>query len=177
MSFGHALYYPHIHLTNKNWLKHAFLFWDKISRIVPRSVIPSDNEDVVRIRYETGFIEDYCPNDMVISDTFRSFSAFLERFLRSDDLYRHFRGHFHFDRLHPEYEHRRRFREDLNFRRNLLRATTQSHGIRAIPGTPYLIFMNSRIRYGVPGIVSPELITSPCLLPRIARWLRSPHFM
>jgi len=80
MSFGHALYYPYINLTNKNWLKHAFLFWDKISRIVPSSVTPSDNEDVIRIRSETGFIEDYSPDKWVVSNTFKDFIRFLERF-------------------------------------------------------------------------------------------------
>ena len=56
MSFGHALYYPHINLTNKNWVKHALLFWDKISRIVPYSVETEDSEDIIRIKDETDFI-------------------------------------------------------------------------------------------------------------------------
>jgi hypothetical protein len=47
MSFGHALYYPRINLTNKNWLKYAVLYWDKISRIVPPSVQAADSEDVI----------------------------------------------------------------------------------------------------------------------------------
>ena len=127
MSFGHALYYPHIDLTNKNWLKHAFLFWDKISRIVPSSVRPSDSEDVIRIRYETGFIDDYSPDSWVVSDTFRSFSEFLEYFIQSDRFYWHFRRH-HFDDWEREYRHRRRFQDDSDFRRGYLQAVTQSQG-------------------------------------------------
>lgn len=128
MSFGHALYYPHINLTNKNWLKHAFLFWDKLSRIVPSSVTPSDNEDVIKIRYETGFIEDYSPGGWVVSDAFRSFSGFLENFILSDRFYRHFRRNFDFDDSEREYLRRRRFREDPDFRRGLLQAITQTQG-------------------------------------------------
>ncbi|MCP5458721.1 MAG: hypothetical protein H6971_03695 [Gammaproteobacteria bacterium] len=128
MSFGHALYYPHIHLNNKNWLKHAFLFWDKISRIVPYSVNPSDNEDVIKIRYDTNFIEDYSPDRWVVSDTFRSFSEFLEKFIHSHEFYHHFRRH----RRHPDWElermHQRRFHDDLEFRRGYLQSITQSQG-------------------------------------------------
>ncbi len=47
MSFGHALYYPRSNLTNRNWLKYAVLYWDKISRIVPPSVQAADSEDVI----------------------------------------------------------------------------------------------------------------------------------
>ena len=72
-SFGHALYYPYIHLTNKNWLKHAFLFWDKISRIVPASFEPQDDEDIIKIRQETNFIHDYYPNPNIVINTFRYF--------------------------------------------------------------------------------------------------------
>ncbi len=78
-SFGHALYYPHIHLTDEEWLKHAFLFWDKISRIVPHSFEPHDNEDIIRIKQETNFLEDYHPEEWIIRDTFRSFSESLEK--------------------------------------------------------------------------------------------------
>jgi len=128
MSFGHALYYPYINLTNKNWLKYAFLFWDKISRIVPSTIAPSDNEDVIKIRYETGFIEDYPPEDWVVSDAFRSFSEFLEGFIHSNRFYRHFRRNFENDDCEYEYRHRRRFRDDPDFRRSFLRSVTQSQG-------------------------------------------------
>lgn len=85
-SFGHALYYPHIHLTNKNWLKHAFLFWDQISRIVPSSFQPQDNEDIIRIRQETSFLEDYHPPHSVISKTFRNFVQELDNYFYNHEL-------------------------------------------------------------------------------------------
>jgi len=84
MSFGHALYYPHINLSNKNWIKHALLFWDKISRIVPASVEPADNDDIISIKYNTDFIEDYHPESYITSDTFNKFSEQLRRIVESD---------------------------------------------------------------------------------------------
>lgn len=87
MNAGHALYYPHIHLYNKNWLKYALLYWDKISRIVPASVQPSDSEEIIRINAETGFIEDYSPSGSVVRDTFKSFSPILDRILKSEHHY------------------------------------------------------------------------------------------
>lgn len=128
MSFGHALYYPNIELNNKNWLKHAFLFWDKISRIVPSTVRPSDSEDIIRIRYETGFIEDYSPESWVVSDAFHSFSKFLEDFIESDRFYRHFRRNFEFENYNHEYNHKKRFREDIDYRRDILQTVAKQGG-------------------------------------------------
>ena len=87
MSFGHALYYPHINLTNKNWVKHALLLWDKISRIVPSSVEPADNDDITSIKYHTGFIEDYHPEKHDTSNTFNEFSKQLRNILESDRFF------------------------------------------------------------------------------------------
>jgi len=84
-SFGHALYYPYIHLTDEIWLKHAFLFWDKISRIVPPSFSPEDNEDIRQIREQTNFLEDYYPDKRVIRNTFSSFSEILEEYIKYGD--------------------------------------------------------------------------------------------
>ena len=128
MSFGHALYYPNIELRDKNWLKHAFLFWDKISRIVPSTVRPSDSEDIVRIRYETGFIEDYSPDSWAVSDAFHSFSEFLEEFIETDRFYRHFRRNLEFNDFNHEYNHRRRFHNDMEYRREVLQAVTKQGG-------------------------------------------------
>jgi len=77
MSFGHAIYYPHISLTNKNWLKYALLFWDRISRIVPQAVTPQDSEDVIKIRSEVGFIEDYYPESGDTSQAARDFFSWF----------------------------------------------------------------------------------------------------
>ena len=84
MSLGHALYYPHINLTNKNWIKHALLFWDKLSRIVPESIEPSDNEDIIRIKSETDFIIDYQPDHYDTSRAFKEFSHDLIAIMESD---------------------------------------------------------------------------------------------
>jgi hypothetical protein len=84
MSFGHALYYPHINLTNKNWLKYAVLYWDKISRIVPASVQPTDSEDIIRLRSEIGFVEDYRPEQWDVSMAAQDFFEWFTR--HSDDI-------------------------------------------------------------------------------------------
>lgn len=128
MSFGHALYYPYINLTNKNWLKNAFLFWDKISRIVPSSVSPSDSEEIIKIKYETGFIENYSPDRWVISHTFHTFSEYLERIIDSDDFYRYYRTRFPHYFEDWEYKRWRRFREDPSFRRDILESIVKSSG-------------------------------------------------
>ena len=88
MSFSHALYYPYINITNKNWIKHALLFYDKISRIVPYSLEPADSEAVIEIRYNSDFIHDYHPDRFDTSNVFSEFakiithSNFRERFHR-----------------------------------------------------------------------------------------------
>ncbi len=127
MSFGHALYYPYINLKDKNWLKHAFLFWDKISRIVPRSVSPADNEDIIRIKYETGFIENYSPDRWVISNAFRSFSDYLKNILENDEFYRYYRRRY-FEEDEWDYHRRRRFRNDFDFRRQIFKSIAESSG-------------------------------------------------
>lgn len=38
-----VLYYPHIEITNKEWLKSALLVWDDVYRIVPKSYTPKDD--------------------------------------------------------------------------------------------------------------------------------------
>ncbi|WBX98932.1 DUF6236 family protein [Chryseobacterium gambrini] len=120
MSFGHALYYPHINLTNKNWVKHSLLFWDKISRIVPSSVEPADNEDITSIKYHTGFIEDYHPENYDTSNAFNQFSDQLRYILESD--------HFFHDRYFEREKHRRYYRRDYYERRNFYSDMAKSSG-------------------------------------------------
>ena len=76
-SFGHALYYPKIHLTDEEWLKHAFLFWDKISRIVPNKFEPEDSDNVRQIQQETNFLENYYPKQGLIRSIMRDFGHAL----------------------------------------------------------------------------------------------------
>lgn len=141
MSFGHALYYPYIHLTNKNWLKHSFLFWDKISRIVPSSFEPQDDEDIIRIRQETNFLEDYHPDRWVVNDTFRNFAEYLTR---KNEMLRNLR-HLEHDYRHYHREHR----EVLKYMKN----KTMSNGsyIHIEKIDPYLVNMLYEIGLAVPG--------------------------
>lgn len=116
MSFGHALYYPHINLTNKNWLKHAMLFWDRISRIVPYRLDPQDDEDIIRIKETTDFIQDYHPESWDTSDTFHRFSKIIEHLIHSDNFfYERYRNseHRQFRRHYDDFRHRNRFYSEM----------------------------------------------------------------
>jgi hypothetical protein len=107
MSFGHALYYPHINLTNKNWLKYAVLYWDKISRIVPPSVQPADSEDIIRLRSEMDFIEDYRPEQWAVSNAAQEFFQWFTRHADDPEIreyYEHRYGKPPFPR-HPFHRH------------------------------------------------------------------------
>jgi Family of unknown function (DUF6236) len=84
MSFGHALYYPHIHLRDKNWLKAAFLFWDHISRIVPTSVTTQDDDDILRLRHEANFIRDLAPDAYLSGAVFQEFNDYVLRRIDKD---------------------------------------------------------------------------------------------
>ncbi len=126
MSFGHALYYPHINITNKNWLKNAFLFWDKLSRIVPSSIEPSDSEDVIKLKYETGFLEDHAPERYEVSQTFKDFGKFLMRFIESREFYDNYqrRHRDHFENNYREMQ----FDSDSRYRRTLFKSIVKSSG-------------------------------------------------
>ena len=52
-----VLYYPSIEFMNESWVKAALLFWDKVYRIVPESVIPNDSDDINTAKSE-GLVED-----------------------------------------------------------------------------------------------------------------------
>ena len=110
MSFGHALYYPHINLTNKNWVKHALLFWDNISRIVPQAVDPSDSEDIIKIKFESGFINDYRPEIYDTSNAFQDFSRELRPILESDNFFN--------ERFFERERNRRHYTRDYHDRRS-----------------------------------------------------------
>lgn len=116
MSFGRALYYPHINLTNKNWIKHALLYYDNLSRIVPTRVEPQDSEEIIKIKYETGFIDDHSPDNWEVLETFNKFSRNLEHIIERDDFFhdRYFRDyHRNRRRYFEHYEHRRNFYSEM----------------------------------------------------------------
>ncbi len=75
----HAVYYPHIDLVNKNWIKTTMLFWGKISRIVPASYTPQDSEDVIMIKNESDFIQDYTLSESDISFAASEFLEVLDK--------------------------------------------------------------------------------------------------
>jgi hypothetical protein len=41
-----CLYYPFIHFRDEAWLKLSALYWDDVTRIVPRSYTPRDSKEV-----------------------------------------------------------------------------------------------------------------------------------
>jgi hypothetical protein len=41
-----CLYYPFIHFRDEAWLKLSALYWDDVTRIVPRAYVPRDSRDV-----------------------------------------------------------------------------------------------------------------------------------
>ncbi|HEX2874415.1 MAG TPA: DUF6236 family protein [Polyangiaceae bacterium] len=51
-----CLYYPFIHVRDEAWLKLSALYWDDMSRIVPRSYTPRDTRDV-RALEEAGVLK------------------------------------------------------------------------------------------------------------------------
>lgn len=41
-NYGEALYHPHIHVRNVDWLKSSLLYWDGVRRIVPEGFPPDE---------------------------------------------------------------------------------------------------------------------------------------
>ena len=120
MSLGHALYYPHINLSNKNWVKHALLFWDKISRIVPESVEPSDSEDIIKMKSDFDFIEDYHPKPWDTTKTFHDFSSELQTIIESDQFFN--------ERYFAMDPRRRNYMRDFENKRRLFSELVQTSG-------------------------------------------------
>lgn len=50
-----CLYYPFIHFRDEAWLKLSALYWDDVSRIVPRSYTPRDSKEI-RILEDAGVL-------------------------------------------------------------------------------------------------------------------------
>lgn len=71
-NYGKALYYPYIHVRDRDWLKLALLYWDGIRRIVPSSVRTHDFPDV-QMAVDEGLVEDTLPADYLLaaSERFR----------------------------------------------------------------------------------------------------------
>ena len=153
MSLGNAIYYPYIHLTNKNWLKQALLFWDKVSRIVPAGFEPHDTEDVIQLRNETGFVLDHSPEDWTIADAFHDFSTHLDTLLHSEHFLRDVaRRRFRdYDYMPPEL--RDRIFHDADFRREVLLEVTRGSGshIHIRKMSPELVAKLAALGLALPG--------------------------
>jgi hypothetical protein len=90
VSFGRALYYPHIFPQSRQWLRTAALYHDGIGRIVPRGFVPAEYdrhngpallEDFNALQ-EAGFIEDDYPNH-VLGEVSKEFLDFIAPHLQS----------------------------------------------------------------------------------------------
>ncbi len=59
--YGHALYYPYIHLQDDRWIKVAALYYDGLSRIVPQGFRTDDSHTVRVLNDEIQFVRDLDP--------------------------------------------------------------------------------------------------------------------
>jgi hypothetical protein len=75
ISFGRALYYPHIFPQDRRWLRAAALYHDGLARIEPRNFMTTEYDrygsiDILRdfeALQGSGFIDDEYP-DQVLQD-------------------------------------------------------------------------------------------------------------
>jgi len=70
LSYGRALYYPHINFHDHNWLKYAALYYDGVDRIVPSNDLIEEVEFIERINdsatsQETLFVRNINPENYV----------------------------------------------------------------------------------------------------------------
>jgi hypothetical protein len=72
-----CLYYPFIHFRDEGWLKLSSLYWDDVSRIVPRSYAPRDSREI-RTLEDAGVVRRVDPGayEPAVSQLF---TALLER--------------------------------------------------------------------------------------------------
>ncbi|MDD5080342.1 MAG: DUF6236 family protein [Candidatus Omnitrophica bacterium] len=68
-----TLYYPYIHFQNNAWLKAMALFYNRIYRIVPPTISPTDSDDIKALieTDEVGCAIDPVPYASEASNTFR----------------------------------------------------------------------------------------------------------
>ena len=72
-----CLYYPFIHFRDEAWLKLSALYWDDVTRIVPRAYTPRDNREV-RALEDAGVLKRVDPSsyEQPVGDLFK---VLLER--------------------------------------------------------------------------------------------------
>lgn len=76
-----CLYYPFIHFRDEAWLKLSALYWDDVTRIVPRSYAPRDSRDV-RALEEAGVLQRIDPGKYE-APVGELFSILLDRHARA----------------------------------------------------------------------------------------------
>ncbi len=86
-NYGEALYHPHIHVRDVDWLKSAILYWDSVRRIVPANFPPDEadpdlDKDVRRLVLER-------PDLLPRTPPTKYVDAAIAKFI---DCSRHFQG-------------------------------------------------------------------------------------
>jgi hypothetical protein len=92
VSFGRALYYPHIFPQDRRWLRTAALYHDGLARIVPQNFMATEydrhgNIDILRdfeALQAAGFIDDEYP-DQVLQDVSSQFLDFIAPSLENSE--------------------------------------------------------------------------------------------
>lgn len=114
-----CLYYPFIHFRDEGWLKLSALYWDDVTRIVPKSYVPRDAREV-RVLEDAGVLKrvDPASYEEPVSELFR---VLLAR---------------HAAKLAPRYDVRKRDAWPENAERFRLKgATSKSRGLAFIHGS------------------------------------------
>lgn len=65
VSQSRALYYPFIEIRNEPWLRHAVLYWDSVSTIVPESIRDPYQAPFARELAEAGVLQQTLVNSSI----------------------------------------------------------------------------------------------------------------
>jgi hypothetical protein len=76
---GQVLYYPYTHFRDPAWFKTAALYYDEITRMIPRNFLPNDDDDVKALD-SAGFLRrvDVAESAEAVAD---DFIGYLEKYL------------------------------------------------------------------------------------------------
>ncbi len=72
-----VLYFPHIEIQNKEWLKNALLLWDNVYRIVPASYTPRDDAEM-KEAVDAGLVRAVNLEDKDVRGFTKEFQNFVE---------------------------------------------------------------------------------------------------
>jgi hypothetical protein len=73
-----VLYFPHIEIQNKQWLKSSLLLWDSVYRIVPQSYAPRD-DDETRQAVDAGLVRAVNLEDSDVRGFASEFQDFVKK--------------------------------------------------------------------------------------------------